>query len=144
MDVLPPSLASFKGGIERVQGLRCTCHPSTVHVGCLKSSQAEQRQLRRPCPLDLFSLADVRAVELREDVVGQAKVPLARRVVVVLVQPDLGAVLGLVAVDVEVHLGVGDGGDPATISVSDARSPRWETQIGRYRTSIGRCRSSAG
>jgi hypothetical protein len=34
-------------------------------------------------------------------------------VVAVAVQPDLGAVLGLVAVDVEVHLGVGYGGDPA-------------------------------
>jgi hypothetical protein len=62
---------------------------------------------------DSFTLADVRAVEVLENVVGKAKVPLARRVVAVAVQPDLGAVLGLVAVDVEVHLGVGDGRDPA-------------------------------
>jgi hypothetical protein len=69
---------------------------------------------RRPLLRDLFSLADVWAVEVLEDVIGKAKVPLARRVVAVAVQPDLGAVGRLVAVDVEVHLGVGDGGDPAS------------------------------
>jgi hypothetical protein len=68
---------------------------------------------RRSLLRDLFSLADVRAVEVLEDVVGKTKVPLARRVVAIAVQPDLGAVGRLVAVDVEIHLGVGDGCDPA-------------------------------
>ena len=83
----------------------------------LHSSRVEQRlpvkkeHCRRVARL--LGLADVRAVEVLEHVVGEAEVPLARRVVAVAVQPDLGAVLGLVAVDVEVHLGVGDGGDPA-------------------------------
>jgi hypothetical protein len=79
--------------------------------------------------LHVCSLANVRAVELRENVVGQAQEPLARRVLVVLVQPDLGAVLGLVAVDVQVHLRVSDGGDPVeeenTRSVV-TRSGSWE------------------
>lgn len=59
-----------------------------------------------------FTLADVRAVDVRKSVVGEAEVPFARRVVTVGVQPDLGAVVGLAAVDVEVHLGYGDGSDP--------------------------------
>ena len=84
----------------------------------LHSSRVEQRlpvkkeHCRRVARL--LGFADVRAVEVLEHVVGEAEVPLARRVVAVAVQPDLGAVLGLVAVDVEVHLGVGDGGDPAS------------------------------
>jgi hypothetical protein len=85
-----------------------------VHDTQPHSSWVEQRPPRRTLPRDCsFSLADVRAVELREDIVGETKVPLAGRVVVVLVQPDLIVVLGLVAVEVEVHLRVGDGGDPA-------------------------------
>jgi hypothetical protein len=36
--------------------------------------------------------------------------------VFVSVQPDFGLVVSPVAVDVEVHFGVGDGGDPVSVS----------------------------
>lgn len=93
--------------------LRCKTQWNPDHSSSTAVKVAH-RLSRRPHLRDLFSLADVRAVEVLEDVVSKAKVPLARRVIAVAVQPDLGAVGRLVAVDVEVHLGVGDGSDPAS------------------------------
>jgi hypothetical protein len=65
-------------------------------------------------------------------------------VVAVAVQPDLGAVLGLVAVDVEVHLGVGDGGDPARSLLELLCCLIVVLCVVCWLTSTGRCRSSTG
>jgi len=48
-------------------------------------------------------------------VLVQAKVPLARGVLPVVVEPDFGAVVSLAAVDVEVFARVGDGSDPVFV-----------------------------
>lgn len=66
---------------------------------------------RRPSSV---ALADVGAVQ--RAVLIQAEVPLARRVLSVLVEPDFSFVIGLAVVDVEELARVGHGSDPGLIS----------------------------
>ena len=71
----------------------------------------------------------------------QRKVPFARRVLLVVVEPNLGGVVSLAAVDVEEFARVGYGGDPVCI-INPAIAELGEGgRVSSRRTSIGRCRS---
>lgn len=71
----------------------------------------------------------------------QGEVPLARRVLLIVIEPNLGGVVSLAAVDVEEFSRVGYGGDPVCI-ISQAIAELGEGwRVSLRRTSIGRCRS---
>lgn len=93
---------------------------SSLH---LQHPPNSEQPRQRPSPHSSRSARKVKAVVRGVlDIKCLSQVELARMVVPVLVKPDLGAVRSLAAVDVEVHVAVGHGGNPELLSACCIRS----------------------